>query len=174
MKKTAIDRKYILLIGICILCFVVFICYSNVQRDSYVDRELQRLYKLPTTYTLEDAVKDNIVDVTEVHNSKNKEINKFLTKVNKKRWAVLETVQRVNNDLLINLYNYDDNINQIRNFKYYVKSQTGESPDKRFDSYYTDNNEGNVTVYLRNIPNTSFPNWESQELEDEAIYSYKE
>ncbi|MCY6371484.1 hypothetical protein [Clostridium ganghwense] len=174
MKKLSTNQKYLLIIGICILGFIVSICYFKIQKDSFVDRELENLYKLPTTYTLEDAVKDNIVDVTEVHNGQNEEINKFLSKVDKKSWAVLKTVQEIDNDLLITLYNFDNKINQIRSFKYYVKKQGGESPDKRFESYYTTNEEGISTVYLLNIPNTNFPNWESQILEDDVLYSYKE
>ena len=55
-----------------------------------------------------------------------------------------------------------------------MKKQCGESYDKRFESYYTTNEEGISTVYLLNVPNTQFPDWESQILEDDVLYFYKE
>lgn len=173
MKKLSTNKKRLLIISICILGYILSNYHFKAQKDLFVDKELKKLYKLPTTYTLEDAVKDNIINVTEIHSEENEEINKFLSKVDKNSWAVLKTVQQIDNDLLVTLYNFDNKFKQIRSFKYYVKKQMGKSYDKRFESYYITNKEDISTVYLLNIPNTQMPYWESEILENDVLYSYK-
>lgn len=172
MKKLSTNQKYIFIIGICVLGLTLSILYFKFQENSFVDRELNKIHRLPKTYTLEDAAKDNIVNVTDIHDGENDQINKFLSNVDKKGSATLKTIQESDNDLLITLYVFDNKINQIRSFGYYVKRQGGLDPDKRFESYYTTTEGNTSTVYLRNTPNTNFPNWESSILVDDSLYSY--
>lgn len=172
------NKKYLYLSFVLIVTITVsFIIYLNVKTDktNIIKRDIEGIEHLPKTFTLDEAVKDGFVNVTDVSKGKNEAIDDFLLKATKGEWAVLKTVQLTDEGLLARLYVHDDRINQIRLWTYEVKRQSDISPDKRFQADYSVKNEDGVSkVYLTNIHNKELPNWESQSLEDEVIYSFVE
>ncbi|MDM8312357.1 hypothetical protein SAMN04487885_12530 [Clostridium cadaveris] len=169
-----INKKYIVgvsVTAICILCFIIYFTYGD--KSKIIDRELEKIYSLPQNYSIEQAVKDGMVDVSKILEKENKNINKFLLKVNQKGWAVLKTVEDSEEGPVITMYVFDDRIDEIRTWKYTVTKQGGQSPDRCFKSYYTTDNNEISTVYLVNIKNSQRPNSDSEILKDEPLYSYK-
>lgn len=169
-----INKKYIIgvcVTTICILCYIIYFTYGD--KSKMIDRELEKIYSLPQNYSIEQAVKEGIVDVSKVLEKENKSINKFLLKVNQKNWAVLKTIDDSEEGPVITMYIFDDRIDEIRTWKYIVTKQGGQSPDRRFKSYYTTDNNEISTVYLVNIKNGQIPNGELEILKDEPLYSYK-
>jgi hypothetical protein len=174
LKKTVAVRTYILLLLISLLVVLGLIFYAGSQdKTRLLQKELQKVYHLPTTYTIEQAVKDGMVNVTDISDKPNEKITVFLTNAEKKNWSILKTISSNEEDLIITVYIYDDRIDEIRTWRYFVKDQANQSPDRRFKSAYKITNEAGVTtVYLVNIPNTQRPNNQSEILKDEVLYSY--
>lgn len=172
-------KKYLYLIFVLAIFFatVGLLYYYRYKTDktNLIMWGLEEIDHLPKTYTLEEAMNEEMVNVTGVSKGRNEKIDDFLLKAAKGEWTVLKTAELTDNDLLIRFYVHDDRINTIRLWTYEVKRQSGISPDKRFQADYSVKNEDGVSkVYLTNIHNKEFPNWESQSLEDEVIYSFVE
>ena len=169
-----VNKKYIAIFSIsiiCILCFAIYFTFGD--KSKRIDKELERIYTIPQNYSIEQAAKDGIIDVSKVSEKENNNINKFLLKVNQKEWAVLKTIEDTSEGLIITMYVFDDRIDEIRSWRYVVTKHAGQSPDRRFKSYYITDNNGVSTVYLVNIKNTQRPNSDSEILKDEPLYSYK-
>lgn len=173
MNKSIFNRKWLLLICLCLISIVVVIFYTRSQdKTRIIDKEIQKIYNLPSSYTIKEAIKDGMVDVTNISDKENVKINNFLIKVEQRNWAILKTIEATNEDLIISIYVFDDRINEIRKWKCFVKAQYNEDPDKCFISAYTTtDNEGITIVYLKNIRN-NFPT-NNQILKDEVLYSYR-
>lgn len=173
MKKNYSVILTILLITIAV--GVILFYHYKTDKTNLIEWGLEEAYRLSKNCTLDEAVKDGFVNVTDVSKGRNEKIDNFLLKATKGEWAVLKTVQLTDEGLLARLYVHDDRINQIRLWTYEVKRQSDISPDKRFQEDYSVKNEDGVSkVYLTNIHNKELPNWESQSLEDEVIYSFVE
>lgn len=173
MKKNYSVILTILLITIAV--GVILFYHYKTDKTNIIEWGLEKVYRLPKNCTLDEVVKDGFVNVTGVSKGRNEKIDDFLLKAAKGEWTVLKTAELTDNDLLIRFYVHDDRINTIRLWTYEVKRQSGISPDKRFQVDYSVKNEDGVSkVYLTNIHNKEFPNWESQSLEDEVIYSFVE
>lgn len=169
-----VNRNYIAILSIlaiCILCCAIY--FTCGDKSKSIDRELERIYTIPENYSIEQAAKDGIIDVSKVSEKENKNINKFLLKVNQKEWAVLKTIEDTSEGPIITMYVFDDRIDEIRAWRYVVTKQAGQAPDRRFKSYYTTDNNEISTVYLVNIKNAQRPNSDSEILKDEPLYSYK-
>jgi len=155
------------------LIWLIFYIWSQ-DRTRLIEKEMQKVYNLPITYTMEQAINDALVDVTSVSDKPNEMINDFLFKVEHKGWVILKTIEETGDDLVITVYFFDDRIDEIRTWEYFIKAQSSQSPDRRFKSAYTITNNGVSTVYLVNIWNTQRPNYQSEILKDEVLYSYAE
>lgn len=174
MKKKYLYLIFVLAIFIATVGLLYYYRYKT-DKTNLIMWGLEEIDHLPKTYTLEEAMNEEMVNVTGVSKGRNEKIDDFLLKAAKGEWTVLKTAELTDNDLLIRFYVHDDRINQIRLWTYEVKRQSGISPDKRFQADYSVKNEDGVSkVYLTNIHNKEFPNWESQSLEDEVIYSFVE
>lgn len=171
-------RKYSAIsIILLIIATVGMILYYRYKTDktNLIEWGLKEIYRLPKNCTIEEAMNEGLVNVTDVSKGKDEVIDDFLLKATKGGWAVLKTVQLTDEGLLARFYVHDDRINQIRLWTYEVNRQNSISPDKRFLADYSVKNEDGVSkVYLTNIHNKELPNWESQSLKDEVIYSFVE
>ena len=113
MKIVVLLKKYIWLLLICLFIIGLFWYIRSQDKSKLIDRELQTLYNLPSTYTIEEAIMDGFVNVTGICDKPNKKITNFLKKVNHKSWATLKTVKSINEELKITLYIFDDRIGEI-------------------------------------------------------------
>lgn len=170
----AINKKCIKFI--IILIFISIIGVSILFQDSFktkiIENELNKIYQIPINYTIEEAIKNGIIDVTNT-SDENNQINKFLSKVDENKWSVLKTIKSKDNDLIITLYVFDNRINEIRTWKYHVKKQGLENADNRFKSYYILKDNQISSVYLKNIHNTQRPENNLEILEDEILYTFQ-
>lgn len=172
MKILVLFKKNILMLFICLFIIGLFLYNRSQDKSKLIDNELQTLYNLPSTYTIEESIIDGFVNVTGICDKPNKKITNFLKKVNHKSWATLKTVKSINEELKITLYIFDDRIGEIRTWTYEVNMQRGQSPDRRFKSAYLKINEiGVLSVYLENIKSSIHP-IQSEKLKDEVLYSF--
>lgn len=144
-----VNKKYIgifSILAICILCFTIYAACGD--KSKRIERELEKIYTTPQNYSIEYADKDGIIDVSKVSEKENENINKFLLKVNQKEWAVLKTIEDTSEGPIITMYVFDDRIDEIRSWRYVVRKQAGQAPDRRVESYYIADNNDISTVYL--------------------------
>jgi hypothetical protein len=158
------------LLAILIIAIIVFL-------DSYTYRvyRAQKIndhtFLLPQTYTLEQAKKDGIVDVSVVSNGKNTKIEKFLYDVSQNKVATLRTANiNHNGKLIITLYTNDIRFQVIRIFEYGVVSQ-GATGYHVSQEYRVSKENDSYKIWLQTVPNPAVSPEFYEELYEESIES---
>ena len=91
-----------LLIFLTIIIIIGIFINSHIYRLHRISRINEMTYSLPQTYTLEQARKAGIVDVSVVSNGRNGKIEKFLSDVSQNKAAILRTA-KTNQDSFVRL-----------------------------------------------------------------------
>lgn len=165
--------KKILLIVVLIICIILIVWM--IKKGSYSgDDAWNELMALETDITMDDLKAKGYIDVSRIMDSENKEITAFLKDARNRNNCRLRIANIFEGVLCAKILVYNRDLNAIEMWTMRPNRQQADTPGKRFSTETYAIEEGDViTVFLKNIPNTSFSiASEDQIIIDEALYSY--
>lgn len=171
-KKMKLGVK-ILLIAALAVSFIMIAWV--IKKGSYSGEDAwNELMALEVDITMDDLKRKGYLDVSQVMDSENEEITAFLEDARNRNNCRLRIANIVEGTLCAKILVYNRDLNAIEMWTMRPNRQQADDPGKRFstETYAIEENDV-ITVYFKNIPNTSFPIApEDQIIIDEALYSY--
>lgn len=138
------------------------------------DDAWKELLALKPDTSMDELVAKGYIDASKVMKSENDNITLFLNNVKDRNECRLRIVNLSEGKLCAKILVYNKNLNAIEMWTMYPNQQQADTPGKRFSTEtYAIEENGVITVYLKNIPDTSYPIApEEQILSDEKLFSY--
>ena len=174
-----VNRERFIVIGLLIFLSITIIVGIFINSYTYrlhrIDKIHEMTYSLPQTYTLEQAKKAGIVDVSLVSNGRNVKIEKFLGEVSQNKPTILRTA-KINNDgeLIITLYTNITHFQTIRVYEYNVVYQRVDGTHAS-QEYKISNSNGVNEVWLVEVPPPEYyiESYDESEFSDLLLYSWE-
>lgn len=145
-----------------------------VSRRNPVASLQKELLSMHSRITEDELHRKGYINTTNPLPEQNEEIQRFLhySSINQKAYKIcLRTYQIVDKELYVKIFWFDPDLNLIRSWTYLPWYEGASGFDIRYSGYYTVEDDGIVTVILKNVKNISFPA-EQQIIIDESLYSY--
>lgn len=144
-------KNYI--IGFSSICALIFmLLFIKDWGSQKPDDILKKIYKLPTSYTIEEAIEDGFLDITQVLPQKSSVIEKFIQFQAENEINYLKTVKKLENDFTLNLYVSYKQQPYFILYSYNIKAQNCTV------SYFAKviqsaKKNGHVDILLKSLPN---------------------
>lgn len=159
-----------ILITVLVLLSIVFIVMRYRKYNPYLIQ--QRVFAMESSITARELEQMGYIDITDILQTENKEITKFLYRAERKQNAILYTFQMENEELYVRVFYSNPKLNKIISLRYYPKKQGVLAPDLRYSNTAKKLESDNmVTIILVNVLNSFLP-MNEQILQDEVLYSY--
>lgn len=163
-------KKYIIMISIVVFISILTASVYFYKSSRDIDKVLDKIFSMPTTYTVEQAEKDGFVNLNDIRDGKDKSVEKFLENVRANKWDVLKTIKTVDNEFVLVIYINDNRVSLIKTFTYNPKTQGGIDFNNCFSQEYNIIEDGDVNqVWLTNVETPGMP---KDIFIDEILYSY--
>lgn len=159
-----------------IILISIIVIYMWISKKEYYsgDGAWNELLALDTDVTMQILQEKGYIDVSQVMGSENSAITSFLKDARNRERGVLR-IAGVSDDKLyakILVCGYSGNPETIVMWTIYPNTQQGQAPKCFATEPFSVNEDSVISVYLENIPDYSFPDWDSQKMIDEKLYSY--
>lgn len=144
-------KNYI--IGFSSICALIFmLLFIKDWGSQKPDDILKKIYKLPTSYTIEEAIEDGFLDITQVLPQKSSVIEKFIQFQAENEINYLKTVKKLENDFTLDLYVSYKQQPYFILYSYNIKAQncTVSYFAKEIQSA---KKNGHVDILLKSLPN---------------------
>lgn len=153
---------------------IIGIAVSAVEKKAYTESDAwNELLALEPDITMDDLREKGYIDVSQVMDSKNAAIMSFLESVNSGQKSILRIADIKDGKLCCKILMYRKESDSIVMWTIYPNRQQAESPGRCFDTdFFAIEDETTINIWLKGIPNASFPDSETTELVDEKLYSY--
>lgn len=171
------NKKLFLTLGIILLVLAAAIFIWAKYFSGYdIDKLEQEMYKLPTDVTETELEEMGYINVSDIQQSKNLEIEKFIQCAIEGREKVLRIQLEEEGEWRTKIYYVVPEAREVRVSSYTPKEQHGEAPNKRFSNDIERIEEnGVVSIKLKNVKDTSIPEEQADWTPaDEILYSYYE
>lgn len=132
-----------------ILLIFLYIDHRNSGDPGYI---LENMYNLPTSYTMEEAIKDDFIDVTQVLPEKSDAIENFMHSYPNNDIAFLRTARKVDSDFTVDLLVSYKQQPYFTLYSYLIK---GQSCIVRYfaKEFQIEKNNNKINVMLKSMPN---------------------
>lgn len=132
-----------------ILLIFLYIDHRNSGDPGYI---LENMYNLPTSYTMEEAIKDDFIDVTQVLPEKSDVIENFMHSYPNNDIAFLRTARKVDSDFTVDLLVSYKQQPYFTLYSYLIK---GQSCIVRYfaKEFQIEKNNNKINVMLKSMPN---------------------
>lgn len=151
MKKITKSK---IIIGFSFIFTVIFLIFSYIDHRNSGDPGyiLENMYNLPTSYTMEEAIKDDYIDVTQVLPEKSDVIENFMHSYPNNDIAFLRTARKVDNDFTVDLLVSHKQQPYFTLYSYLIK---GQSCIVRYfaKEFQIEKNNNKINVMLKSMPN---------------------
>ena len=132
-----------------ILLIFLYIDHRNSRDPGYI---LENMYNLPTSYTMEEAIKDDFIDVTQVLPEKSDVIENFMQSYPNNDIAFLRTARKVDSDFTVDLLVSYKQQPYFTLYSYLIKGQ-GCIVRYFAKEFQIEKNNNKINVMLKSIPN---------------------
>lgn len=171
-------KKYISKIaGICVIILIsIIVIYVWISKKEYYsgDAAWKELLALDADVTMEILQKKGYIDVSKTMDLENDAITSFLKDAGNREQGVLRIAGISDNKLYAKILvcGYNGKPETIVMWTMYPNTQQAQSRKCFTTEPFSVCEDDMITVYLKNIPDYSFPDWGSQKMIDEKLYSY--
>lgn len=145
-------NKYVIgFSSICALIFILLFFKDYIYQKHEDENILNKIYKLPTSYTIEEAIEDGYLDITQVLPQKSNIIENFIQFQSENEINYLKTVKKLENDFTLDLYVSYKQKPYFILYSYSIKAQTCTV------SYFAKEiqsakHNGQVDILLKSLP----------------------
>lgn len=158
-----------------ILIISVSIIAWTIKQGSYTGEDAwNELLALEADITMDDLKAKGYIDVSRVMDSENKKITAFLEDARNRNNCKLRIANMIEGKLCAKILVYNSDLDAIKMWTVYPNQEYAQNPGKQFSTEtYAIEEDGVITVWLKNIPNTTIPiPAEDQTMIDENFFSY--
>lgn len=145
-------NKYVIgFSSICALIFILLFFKDYISQKPEDEDILHKIYKLPTSYTMEEAIEDGFLDITQVLPKKSNIIENFIQFQSENEINYLKTAKKLENDFTLDLYVSYKQQPYFTLYSYSIKAQTCTV------SYFakeiqSEKHNGQVDILLKSLP----------------------
>lgn len=172
MTRIKKNRKVycgIFIIVLLLMCIVLIVMRYRKYNPYLIE---QRIYAIESSITARELEQMGYIDISDILQTENKEITKFLYRAERKQNAILYTFQMENEELYVRVFYSNPKLNEIISLRYFPKTQVALGPELRYSNTAKKLESDNmVTIILVNVLNSFLP-MNEQILQDEVLYSY--
>lgn len=169
--KRIIKISLLIIVLVCVLLLFITVF---TERMHYTGEDVEKeLLTLDRDISMAGLIKKGYIDVSGVMSCEDNRISTFLNDVRDRRCSVLRIALITNEKMCVKVLAYDKDLDVIAMWTMYPASRQGESPHKCFSTEpYVIEEKDVVTVYLKNVPDRSIPDYDDTMLMDEKLYSF--
>ena len=124
----------IIFIVVVVGVFLILLWRNPLLFDKQIHME-KKLYSISKTITTEELEQRGYIDTTNVQQTENEKIERFLQKAQNHQKATLKTFQIQENELYVKIFYYDSKTGNIRMLTYLPKKQAGTAPETYADTF---------------------------------------